>query len=66
MACGERLAHGYRRLTSWLQRKKGLPVNRKRVLRVMRERGLLIRSRRLSARVAAWTQPSRIRSGNRT
>jgi len=31
----------------WLQRKKGLPVNRKRVLRVMRERGLLVRSRRL-------------------
>ena len=34
----------------WLQRKKGLPVNRKRVLRVMRERGLLVRSRRLRAR----------------
>lgn len=33
-----------------LQRKKGLPVNRKRVLRVMRERGLLVRSRRLRAR----------------
>jgi transposase InsO family protein len=34
----------------WLQRKKGLAVNRKRVLRVMRERGLLVRSRRLRAR----------------
>jgi hypothetical protein len=32
-----------------LQR-QGLPVNRKRVLRVMRERGLLVRSRRLRAR----------------
>ena len=45
MACGEKLAYGYRRVTWWLQRKKGLPVNRKRVLRVMRERGLLVRSR---------------------
>src|SRR6478672_8280953 len=34
----------------WLQRKKGLSVNRRRVLRVMRERGLLVRSRRLRAR----------------
>jgi len=50
MACGEKLAYGYRRVAWWLQRKKGLPVNRKRVLRVMRERGLLVRSRRLRAR----------------
>jgi len=50
MACGEKLAYGYRRVTWWLQRKKGLPVNQKRVLRVMRERGLLVRSRRLRAR----------------
>jgi hypothetical protein len=42
MACGEKLAYGYRRVAWWLQRKKGLPVNRKRVLRVMRERGLLV------------------------
>jgi putative transposase len=34
----------------WLWRKKGLRVNRKRVLRVMRERGLLVRARRLRAR----------------
>src|SRR5437879_4819313 len=47
MACGEKLAYGYRRVAWWLQRKKGLPVNRKRV---MRERGLLVRSRRLGAR----------------
>jgi hypothetical protein len=50
MACGEKLAYGYRRVTWWLQRKKGLSVNRKRVLRVMRERGLLVsgtRTRRL-------------------
>src|SRR5712671_1607530 len=50
MACGEKLAYGYRRVAWWLRRKKGLPVNRKRVLRVMRERGLLVRSRRLRAR----------------
>src|ERR1700752_1951686 len=50
MACGEKLAYGYRRVTWWLQRKEGLRVNRKRVLRVMRERGLLVRSRRLRAR----------------
>jgi transposase InsO family protein len=50
MASGEKLAYGYRRVAWWLQRKKGLTVNRKRVLRVMRERGLLVRSRRLRAR----------------
>ena len=43
MACGEKLAYGYRRVTWWLQREKGPPVNRKRVLR---ESGLLVRSRR--------------------
>src|SRR5271156_4597557 len=26
MTCGEKLAYGYRRVTWWLQRKKGLPV----------------------------------------
>ena len=53
VACGEKLAYGYRRVAWWLQRKKGLPVNRKRVLRVLRvlrERGLLVRSRHLRAR----------------
>jgi putative transposase len=50
MACGEKLAYGYRRVAWWLRRKEGLVVNRKRVLRVMRERGLLVRSRRLRAR----------------
>ena len=50
LACGEKLAYGYRRITWWLRRKEGLMVNRKRVLRVMRERGLLVRSRRLRAR----------------
>jgi transposase InsO family protein len=50
VACGEKLAYGYGRVAWWLQRKKGLPVNRKRVLRVMRERGLLVRPRRLRAR----------------
>jgi hypothetical protein len=41
VACGEKLAYGYRRVAWWLWRKKGLRVNRKRVLR---ERGLLVRS----------------------
>ena len=50
VACGEKPAYGYRRAAWWLRRKEGLPVNRKRVLRVMRERGLLVRSRRLRAR----------------
>lgn len=50
MACGEKLAYGYRRVTWWLRRKEGLRLNRKRVLRVMRERNLLVRSRRLRAR----------------
>ncbi len=50
MACGEKPAYGYRRVAWWLLRNEGLRVNRKRVLRVMRERGLLVRSRRLRAR----------------
>ena len=50
VACGEKLAYGYRRVAWWLRRKEGLQVNRKRVLRVMRERGLLVLSRRLRAR----------------
>jgi putative transposase len=37
-------------VTWWLHSKENLLVNRKRVLRVMRERGLLVRSRRLRAR----------------
>src|SRR5260221_4891384 len=49
VACGEKLAYGYRRVAWWLQGKEGLRVNRKRVLRVIRERGLLVRSRRLRA-----------------
>jgi putative transposase len=50
VACGEKPAYGYRRVAWWLRRKEGLTVNRKRVLRVMRERGLLVRMRRLRAR----------------
>ena len=50
MACGEKSAYGYRRVAWWLRRKQGLQLNHKRVLRVMRERGLLVRSRRLRAR----------------
>jgi len=50
VACGEKPAYGYRRVAWWLRRKENLAVNRKRILRVMRERGLLVRSRRLRAR----------------
>ena len=46
LACGEKPAYGYRRVAWWLGRKQGLVVNGKRVLRVMRERGLLVRQRR--------------------
>jgi putative transposase len=49
-ACGTKPAYGYRRVSWWLKRKEGLIVNRKRVLRVMREQGLLVPSRRLRAR----------------
>jgi hypothetical protein len=45
-ACGEQPACGYRRVVWWLGRTQGLVVNGKRVLRVMRERGLLVRQRR--------------------
>ena len=50
VACGEKPAYGYRRVAWRLWRKEGLRMNGKRVLRVMRERGLLVRSRRLRAR----------------
>jgi putative transposase len=49
-ACGMKPAYGYRRVAWWLKRKEGLRVNRKRVLRVRREQGLLVPSRRLRAR----------------
>jgi len=49
-ACGDKPVFGYRRITLRLQRKQGLEVNGKRVLRVMRERGLLVTPRRLRAR----------------
>ena len=40
VACGEKPEYGYRRVTWWLHREENLQVNRKRVLRVMRKRGL--------------------------
>jgi putative transposase len=49
-ACGEKTSYGYRRIAWWMQRNGKLRINGKRVLRVMRERGLLVRSRRLRAR----------------
>jgi hypothetical protein len=69
-ACGEKPAYGYRRVTWWLRRKEGLCVNRKRVLRVMREevywfaRDACEHDERKSG--AEWKQHSRIRSGNPT
>ena len=39
--------YGYRRVQWWLEQVGGLKLNGKRVLRVMRERGLLVCSRRL-------------------
>ena len=41
---------GYRLVTAWASRRLGRPVNRKRVLRVMRERRLIQRRRRLDRR----------------
>ena len=45
-AYGQKPAYGYRRVVWWLRRHHGLVVNGKRALRVMRERGLLVRQRR--------------------
>ena len=70
VACGEKPSYGYRRIAWWLQRKEKPCVNRKRVLRVMRERGLLVRPRRLRARrKKEWGRVEaahQIRSGNPT
>ena len=41
-ACGAKPAYGYRRVAWWLDRKQGVVVNGKRVLRVMRKRPLLL------------------------
>jgi putative transposase len=41
---------GYRLVAAWVRRRLGRPVNRKRVLRVMRERRLIQRRRRLDRR----------------
>ena len=41
---------GYRMVTAFVQRRLGRPVNRKRVLRVMRERKLIQRRRPLERR----------------
>ena len=49
---GEFPTHGYRRLTVWLRKRWGERVNRKRVLRLCRELGLLVtvRARRAKRR----------------
>ena len=50
---------GYRMVTAFVRRKLGRPVNRKRVLRVMRERKLIQRRRPLRAAQAARLLPGR-------
>ena len=69
--CGDKPAFGYRRVQWWLKDVGGLRVNRKRVLRVMRERGLLLRSRRFPRHAqertgARWKHPFPILSGSPT
>ncbi|MGH9504533.1 MAG: IS3 family transposase [Terriglobales bacterium] len=70
LACGEKPAYGYRRVVWWLGRKQGLRVNGKRALRVMRERGLLVRQRRFQvSRRKDWGKVEALYpnlSGNRT
>jgi putative transposase len=46
-ACAEKPVYGYRRVRWWIEHTEQLRLNGKRVLRVMRERGLLVRMRRL-------------------
>lgn len=58
LAYGEKLAYRYRRVAWWVRWKEGLALNRKRVLRVIRERGLLVRPRRLRARHRKGTSGS--------
>jgi len=45
--------YGYRRLTVLLQR-EGWPVNHKRVYRIYREEGLMVRTKRRKKRAAEW------------
>ena len=45
--------YGYRRLTILLQR-EGWPVNHKRVHRIYREEGLMVRTKRRKKRAAEW------------
>jgi putative transposase len=47
---GDNQSDGYRMVTAFVRRKLGRPVNRKRVLRVMRERKLIQRRRPLERR----------------
>lgn len=56
-AFGEKPAYGYRRVAWWLRRKESLVVNRKRVLRVMRERGLPVRSSSAAGAAAQGVGP---------
>jgi putative transposase len=51
--------YGYRRITAQLHR-EGIPVNHKKVLRLMRERGLLCKIRRRWVRTTDSTHGYRI------
>jgi putative transposase len=51
--------YGYRRITAQLHR-EGIPVNHKKVLRLMRERGLLCKTRRRWVRTTDSTHGYRI------
>ena len=71
LACGEKPAYGYRRVVWWLGRHHGLLINGKRALRVMPERGLLVRQRRFQvSRRKDWGKGggaiSQTTSGSRT
>jgi putative transposase len=48
--CGEKPVYGYRRVAWWAGHTRGVVINGKRALRVMRERGLLVTPRRTRAR----------------
>jgi putative transposase len=48
--CQEHPFWGYRRVTAWLQHREEMPVNHKRVYRLMRENNLTVRQKRYSAK----------------
>jgi putative transposase len=62
VTCGEHPVFGYRRVAWWMKNVLQIVVNGKRVLRVMRERGLLVQARRLRAcRKKVWSRVEAVR-----